>query len=793
MKDIVKEIILKFRSEGGEQAKKAAEAIGKAVSPRDAERFLKSIETLQARLGRTGKDLSSDAKKLNDYFRELNSQHLQKTERHLDRIARLIRSQIENIEKLKKSGASAEEIKAQTDALSRSIDRFIDVSSSAPAQFPTSEGRFRDALRMASGNAPGRMGLIAGGLNIAGATLNFAGGLAGLRREFLEQSAANRIIVANEIKRQALDVFGGDMSRAVLYSDPKRAERIKEDTEKMSGAKNWEVGLKSVGGTLLGAGGLLAAVKIGSTLAALKSGAAVGGAFGSFLGPLGMVGGALLGGAIGLGGAALAGQSAYSGFKYFLGGGKEAARTQYKQLAEEKATAETLDRELYQRFASKARLRYEYQRQLQLGDETALDIRSRFRKAGITDESEMAQLMLGFRRFRADTAPMVAASTAEMAKQMGMSVQSAQALMQNMAMVNRGGIGNAKKDLEELFSKAVSSGINDSGLIEEYQKTVTQLMQSLGARTSVADVANQMKNFLVGGGLDYRNIQALTPAIHATGMTVRGVSPLMQAKRTARILDLARSDGGVNMLAFRYLDEMSNEELALLSENDPVLQGLGIGAEKIRAFKGAQALDTIRQSLGADVGLRLLEKTRGRGASLTESEQRLLATALGMQNVSRERLETVQSFLKSNLQNIRGIGKEYEDIGMDLTFQSAGRGAVHMDTVQSKTAEEVYRGIEGTNISARTQIEAIAKGEDEQDRKIREKIEKNIKKIFEIYEDQFSQVTRQIDADILEGPIRNISAAADEIANAMINAANRIDGGNRPTVRASAKTSGEGE
>lgn len=771
--DIIKQIILKFKSEGSEQAKKAAESIGKAFNARDTERFLRNLEQVQQKFGRAGQGMSTELKKVTDYFKELNNQHFQKAERNLDRMGRLIKNQIENLEKLKREGAAAEQIAARESTLKKATERFEQMANETPYTRP---GGVRGILQQAGGG-PGRLGMVAGAFNILGGIAQTAGTAAQMRREYLEQSARNRIEVANTLKSQALDVFSGNMSRAVLYRDPTRAKQINDDVRGLSRTRNFEEGAKAVGGTALG---------IGAILGAGWAGAKVGGIAGTALGgPIGTLVGGIVGGGMAIGGAYMAARSVGGGIQYFRGGGQEAYRDQARRLSEQKAESQTMDLEYYKEFARSAHMRYNYQRQLQLGDQTALDVRARFRAAGVLDEGQMAESMLTFRRFGARTAPFVAAQTAEMAKQMGMSQEGAQQLMQNVAMANRGGIGSARKDLEELFRRAVSAGVTDSGLIEEYQKAASGLMQTLGTRMSAGDIANQMNSFMLEGA-DMRNIQAIQPAMQAFGATMKGVSPLMQAKGTAGMLDLARdANGNVNMLAFQYLSQMSPQELATLNENDPVLKQMGINPDKVKDYKNKQAMGTLRSNLGATAGLKLLDKAKQKGGTLTEGEQRMLAVGFGMQNVPGQDIRTVQSFLKANLETVGGAGE-------GLTFEGP-QGNVGLKAVQTMTPEQVQAEIAGTKMAAGKAVQAQAEGQTDLDRRVYESISKNIDEVYNVFKEQSKEVMKNIDQNVLAGPIQGIADAADKISEAMINAANKIDGGNRPTTRAGAKSAGEGE
>lgn len=765
--DLIKQIILKFKTEGSDQVKKVADSLSKSFNAKDTDKFLKSLDQIQAKFGKTGSGMSTELKKVTEYFKELNNQHFQKAERNLDRMGRLIKTQLENIERLKKEGASASDIKRRTDTMYKASQKFESMASETPYK-PNLKGYLQDQIPgfKQVKEIGGMLG--PGGKMIGGAALGIAGvaslvaAAAATVNEIKKESMQNRTYAAEAIKSQAMDNFNGNMSRALLYSNKQRREGIASDTKILNRSKDIETGARGIGGLVMTVGG---------------------GILGSAFGPLGTIAGAYagskVGGWLGLGGAS----DTVDAGKYFFGGGREVAKQQNRQVAEKKAESETMDLEYYKEFSKNAEMRYNYQRQLGLGDQTALDVRARFRAAGVLDEGQMASSMLGFRKFGSATAPFVAASTAEMAKTMGMSQESAQGLMQQVAGSNRGGIGSAKKDLEEIFRRAVSAGVNDSGLIEEYQKAAAGMMQTLGTRMSSSDIASSMNQFMLGGA-GQREIAAIAPAMQAFGQGLKGTSNLMQAKSTAGLLGLARDDSGnVNMLAYQYLAGMSPQDLATLNENDPVLKQAGITSEKIQAFKKQQVMGTLKSNMGAQQGIALFNKAKAGNTSLSEGEQRQLAVGFGMSGVADQDIRTVQSFLKANLETAGGAGE-------GLTFAGPDGSETELNTVQTMTPEDVQKGIAGTDISAGTAVKAKGEGQTELDRKVYEKVSKNIDDVYQVFKEQSAQAMKDIDKNVLAGPISEIGDAADRIAKAMSDAADRIEG-NSAHNRSSAKQPGD--
>lgn len=769
MDDIVKQIILRFKTEGAEQTRKAVETLSRGVSGKELEKVIKAFEQAENKFAKMGKTLTNDFKKVKDIFNEINEKEFKKLERNFNRYARLLDAQIKKYGELQQAGADAAQITQLEQRIQKTSQRLQKVADVMPAIEPTGLKGF--ILSRAPNKVGGPLGYALGSMAIIGGAATGIGTAAGAYRDTLIREAESKISVANVLKQQALDIYSGNMSRQILFADPERAKKINEETKKLTTTKDVEVGLTTAGTGIAGLASVLGAVLGKSAIAA---GAAKIG-----LGALATGAAPFLLGAAGIAGLGYAGKKAYD---YFLGGGREVAKEQARTLAEQKAASETMDLEFYRSFYEKSPMRYEYQRQLGLGSIEAVNFRTRMRTQNVLNEEEMASMALGFRRFGVQSATDYAVQAAKMAKETGMSRNTVANLMQSIAMVNRGGVAEAKKDLEELFTKAVSAGIADSGLAEEYQKAIAILMQNIGTRMTAADLSKEFNKFLVNPG-DVRGIQGAMFGLQAYGQTLKGVSPLMQAKSTATMLNLAKDkQGRTNLSVLQYLDRLTPEQLATLDENDPVLKLLGLSNEelskRIRESKQGIVEGTLKSSLGAGSprakgSLQNILKKASRGEALSEGEQILLAQEAGFTGNIKD-INAVQSFLSG------ALGEKYGN----LKLMGTGGNVIDIKSVRSRTPEEASLALEKikstvgkteSSLEAQ-QVKARAEGEMGFDIKTYDSLSKNMDKVITLYSEHAAKMRDVMERGDLAGSVENISVQLDRLAQALENAANRISG-----------------
>jgi len=717
--DLVKQIILKFKSEGSDQVKKAAESMSKSFNSKEVDRFVKSMESLNQKFGKAGVGMSTEMKKVTDYFKELNNQQFGKAEKNLDRLGRLINRQIENLDKLKREGASAEMINQRQATLNRSASAFESLASNTPA--PPVSG-IRNALTSASGGLGGRFAAGVGALNIAGSVLGGISTAAGMYKQYQMQEIQNRVTVADRFKQQAFDVFNGNLERATLYSDPKRAAKIQERSASLNKWSDIGMGAAGIGGGIgLAAGGLAMAAG-GLAMAPLT---------------------AALAGGYGL----------YKGIEYFRGGGREAQQVQNTTAAETEAKASTLDTEYYNYAAQRAPQRYEYQRKLQMGDRQALDFRRSMRDSGILDEGQMASVAMNFRGFGTNNASNMGMRAASMAKEFGQDVNQTSAMLSQVALSNKGGAKAASDDLSRLFKEAVKSGIEDSALIEEYQKQTAATMDLFKGKMGAGEASEAFNKYLVG--TDSRAIDAARTSMATSGRTLSGVSPLMQAKKTAGLLELAGND----YLTFQTLNNLSPSQLNNLSKEQ--LLSYGVKEKDLHLYKDlkkSQAEGTWNSFSAPGSVQEIIDRSKKNGI-MTAGDR--------------------DKFLTGSGENAANMSEADKAARIQELLTSAGITGISLGgTNKPGNLGKVLGGINAntTGIDAGQMVGKAASGGNIQDTKAQEYLEKNMEAILTVFQAQSEQVMKSVDSGEISKSISGIADAADKIRDAMLKAAGTISG-----------------
>lgn len=744
--DIIKQIILKFKSEGSEQAKKAAESIGKAFNARDTERFLRNLEQVQQKFGRAGQGMSTELKKVTDYFKELNNQHFQKAERNLDRMGRLIKTQIENLEKLKREGAAAEQIAAREATLQKATRRFEEMANSTP--YPqTLRGYIIDQVpgiqqaRQIGRMLPPGLARAAGiGLGVGGA-LSVAGMIADSYKDFRISEIQNRQLVANTLKQQALDYYQGDMGRAVLLTPERRAE-IAKTAGRLNLASDVSTGLKGI----LGAGLTIA-----------------GGALGSLAGPLGTIGGAMLGSQIGsmlgLGGA---GDTLRAG-KYFFGGGRAAERTANLQRAEAEAQAKTFDVELYKEFERNRALRYEYQRQLGLGDDAARAMRRTFREQGFLNESEMASTALAFRRFGSGQAIGAATATAAAAREYGLSLGATTGLMQQIGGATRGGISTAADQLKLVMQEAVRVGVRDSGLIEEFAKGTASISEAVGRGMDTSSVAATLGLFGKSGPATDRSLMGMMGGMQSMGAVLGGTTPFMQSLKTAKLLEMAGGD----LLKYKMLSGLSDQQLLTMGQDQNMLARLGISQEQATRYQQEMMAARMSTGLGRAQSAQLLNQLRTGKINITDASKILTALDVNTTGLSNEEIVTQLV----GMARMSGTLKEGQALEVFQQLPGQGETSLWKGTVGGGTATEAAGALSAITAGATGGAAGkatMAAGEAAQKLDDRVKaIEEGIDPIIETFKKMGGELDKAVTDSNLSGSVGEIATQLTDLATTL--------------------------
>lgn len=765
MEDIIKQIVLRFKAEGAEDVQRITQSIGRSMNARDIDRYSRAVESIQRRFNEMGKELPNSFEKVNRILRDLHDKELDKVMRKLERVGQVIEARLKRIEELKQADAPPEQIMRQEVALGRSLDRMARLAAqqdalarTAPRQAGQLEGLL--SAQQGRGGLISTVGRAVGAVATVGGMTIQAGEMA---RDLLIAINRNTTVVGESYKELVNQMYRGDATRAVLYADPQRAQDIERETERMRSVD------RGVNVARLVFGGLLTAGAIGVGIMALP-GLIAGGMAGLAGGALlsaGLKGGAILGAGI------YGASQLYQAGRYFLTGEQEAMDIQRRRMAEERAAAQTMDLDYYRAFLQRSRQRFEMGRLFGLDDARAFNIREAFR-GELISEGEMPQFMLPFRVFGTRRATQLGVAAARAFTEQGLSRESAIQSLSILATTSAGGPARAAEELAQIVAKGVALGIRDAGLVDAYQQTVAQIMQALGGRVSATDVIDDLNQFMAPGRFDpARQIQGLPTAVANFGQILSGTSPLMSAVKTANLMDLVRDPrtGEFEMGELIYLESLSPMQLAMLNENDPVLQRIrqrtGMSREemqrRVETFK--QQMVTTQGSLGVSfqTAQDLRQKVE-RGEKITEGDLRALAAAMGQRELAT----------MGTREALAGFGYQ--------TLRSMGLENIQFDESMQLTPEELEE-IRGTRPPPREGPEAPAaaqqraaeiEGERRLDVAILTRIESHMGSIMERFAQQMNTMQQQLDTGVLQGSIDGVKTALDELTIALRDASAQI-------------------
>ena len=105
--DVIKQIILKFKTEGTTGVNKEVANLSKAFNTKEIDNFQKSIKDLKNAFD---PKQFQGATKLSQTFKEINDKHLVKLKSELKAIDKLMESQLTNLSKLEKGKGDLVEI-----------------------------------------------------------------------------------------------------------------------------------------------------------------------------------------------------------------------------------------------------------------------------------------------------------------------------------------------------------------------------------------------------------------------------------------------------------------------------------------------------------------------------------------------------------------------------------------------------------------------------------------------------------------------------------------------------------
>ncbi len=260
-------------------------------------------------------------------------------------------------------------------------------------------------------------------------------------------------------------------------------------------------------------------------------------------------------------------------------------------------------------------------------------------------------------------------------------------------------------------------------------------------------------------GTDSRSLAAAGQAMSNYGKTIGGVSPLMQAKKTANMLDLAGGD----FLTFQTLNRMSDTQLANMTDTQAAELGIDFG--KVKTFQKNQVQGTWGSATNKASVDSILQKARASG-KLDEGDKNKLYMATTGQNAYDVDPSVVDATLKKAL-----------DITGNSDIAVSYKGASGAKPTEEGVLSSIAANTTGT--TAGKQVGATASGQNTLDVQAQKYFNDNMQNIMTVFKAQSEQVMKSVESGDISKSISGISTAADEIAGAMLRAADKIDGGSR--------------
>jgi hypothetical protein len=716
-KDIIKQIIFKFKSEGEDKIKRTGDTLAKSISSKEIENYQKGLSNIQKMFSGSGNNtLAAGAERYGKILDEINKKQIKQMGQELEAVMKRADKIADRIDRARKAGMDTKYAEA---AFVGTMGRATELQDNMPASEP--------AAPAAGSNTGGRRSNSSNSmLSIAGAMATSISAIADLKRSTIE----NRISVANTLKERQMSILNGDMTNAAVMSAPGAKDRVSKDSKSLNFWSNMKSGIAAPALSLIS--GAITASQLGTFAAS------------GFAGAAGLAGAATLAAPLAL--AAGVGTAGYLGYKYWMGGGKEVGQSSNLKLAQQNEYSRSLRPELMGEFAKTADMRYQYQRQLGLGDESALGMRSVFRGAGVTDEGEMANMMMRFRRFGKPAAGL-GANSAIQAQKYGMSGDIMSQFMGTTAAYNKSGPNSAMEEVAKAVEKGMERGIDNSGMMEVFQKQVDTTMELFKGRMDRGAAADVVGSYL-SGPATARQLEALPQAMQGYANTIGGASGFEKTKKTAGLMALSHGD----MDKFNLLSNLSDQQLADMPAAQ-LAEYAGVSPSEITQFKKDRIESTV-SSVPGERGSALLKKLRS-GKTLSPLEKRILATS-GGNNIASWQPEAVDELMQKykNGENIEG---NYKAPGTDLS---------------------------GTNTAANEAIKGKAIGGNIKDAQVHEEIGKNIKSIAGDFQNQASEVKKSLESGALAGSIEGIADATHEIVLALKGAATSIRNGTSSAPRA---------
>lgn len=709
MSDIVKQILLRFKGDTKplekdvESLKKVATSLDKTFSTGSTGKggivgMSKAIDTYTKTVQKFGMTLDKDMTKFGKQIQQVATRDLGVLKAKTEDLFRKSSDNLKKLGEAEKRLASSKVggVRAAGGQYAAAAQARKAAGSSS-ADFAQSLNDFNEQGGELSGKNMKMIKGLAAITAIAESAAQIGGGVVNYRATEVGSSAT----VAQVLQQQRAAKFSGN---AVNFLMEQRDKSISKARAYAEGQTGFWAGLREVGGSV----GTIGGAALGGAL----TGGAIGTAAGAIGGPLAAITGAggATAGAIAAGGVATISQ----GFKlanYFSAGARQAraASAYSEKIAEEKLANKTASQYQYQ--FEKAGNRYEYQRRLNMSDDSMIDM---IKGAGrnMFGEDEAAGTALGFRnQFGTGAAGGMTQQAMALARQQGMGLDVAQGLVGSAGMQGRGGVSDAKKVLGDIFTTSFSKGLTDSGLIETMQKGVMSIAQQSPDQMDLQAIGARLAGMLEQGkDLGVRDVQgAMTANQRIQDMSTGGGE--LGILKMSKVMNAT----GGNVAAMRFLEGRTDQEISdLAKNNDPRLVGM-LGAEGVKKLATSYSADqTLKASAKTAFGqeaMRTWKETFDKTGSVNEANKSIGGYLEGMTGGGKLSVEAATAlssqFASSMGPAALGVTQEQIDAGKKKDLVGESDTIKTLLNKKDRTKEETAQLV---RMSARKQARDIEGG-----------------------------------------------------------------------------------
>jgi len=756
MSDIVKQIVLKFKTEGGSEVQRQIQAMTRAggLRPQDVNKTLENLQKINQSFSKAGMQTSAEFGKVKKILEELNTRHVEQFARKIDRVTKLIANQADELERLKNVNAPEDRVNAQLNRIKAAnalLNRISEGGPTVPAApgdggIPNLPRGYTptqpysgppSALSMMIQNARGPWNM-----NLYGAVAGGVGWAAGEAREYLENRGQIRSAYSSRLKDTAEARYQGNLTRGALGQEG-YYKKVEEETRNRMRARDVQQSAYGVGNVAEIVGGFgLTAASVAATVASFGTASPV----------------TLATGATGLG---LMGHGAYGLYqkgKYALQG-RDIEKAQVRAQVEQEKLNETMTPELLAQFRSTQRSRMELANQFQMNSGEMYGFRMGA-YGNQFEEGEAVQAAQSLRRFGNRNAMNLAGGAMTAARMQGTSLGAATGQISAMALNAIGGEKKASDNLREVFSVGVASGIKDSGMLDGFKELVGGLIAGAGTRMDAGRVADVVAKSM--NTQDVREMQNLPGGMQGVGALAggKGGSTLDQQLKFNSALELLKSKGIEGPRAISMASQM---------QQMGAMEGLSGGTAMLRTATGLSDKE-VTQWYAKNLESRLTRYSEGRdvsagfkpGATAQQKAQAAIYAA-----------------------DIEGTGQDVGAKMVDIISGNLYGGTAGAKALAGKSSLDILKEGQGQEVDIYNKTQATAEGKAEterfkgiaqMDKDVQDKIATNIDSIISTYKDTVVKTFEEVGTQQLNKSVGDIVTAADSLASALENAAARING-----------------